>query len=69
MKIKIRCTKCAIREADPDFTIDKDTAFCSECATLLKLGTSREALKMEQGVPHNAAIGDDDEEEAIEETL
>jgi hypothetical protein len=64
---KVRCTKCGIREANPQYTVDRDTAFCAECASLLRLGTSREALKMEQGIPHNAIV--EDQEEEVDETL
>ena len=67
MKIKIRCTKCGIREADPKYSVDRETAFCADCAELLRLGTSREALKMEQGVPHTADM--DEPEHEVDETV
>ncbi len=67
MKIKIRCTKCSIREADPKYSVDRETAFCTECAELLRLGTSREALKMEQGVPHTVEV--EAPEQEIDETV
>jgi hypothetical protein len=66
--MRSRCTKCGVRPPDPKYTIDRDTAFCHECATLLRLGTSREALKMEQGIPRSSIVEDDHEEE-INETL
>ncbi len=69
MAIRIMCTKCGVEEADPNFLLERDTAYCLECAALLKLGTSREAQKMNQGVPHNAAIEEDDKEIESEETL
>lgn len=66
MTVKYRCTKCGIREADPKFTLERDTAYCLDCASLLKLGTSREALKMEQGVPHNATVEEKKDDDAGE---
>jgi len=63
----MRCTKCGIREPVQKFTIDRDTGFCAECATILRLGKSREALKMEQGIPRSSIVDNDDDE--ADETL
>jgi hypothetical protein len=37
------CTKCCINPVDPNFMVDRDTGYCSECAVVLGLGHTREA--------------------------
>lgn len=37
------CTKCCIMPVDEAFIVDRDTAFCTECALMLGLGHTREA--------------------------
>lgn len=69
--MKMKCTKCGIKEADPKYIVERDTAYCSECASLLRLGTSREALKMDQGIPRSSAEDDEAKtgEDEVEEAL
>ena len=37
------CTKCCINPVDESFIVDRDTAYCTECALMLGLGHTREA--------------------------
>jgi hypothetical protein len=37
------CTKCCIMPVDEAFIVDRDTAYCTECALMLGLGHTREA--------------------------
>jgi hypothetical protein len=37
------CTKCCINPVDEAFIVDRDTAYCTECALMLGLGHTREA--------------------------
>jgi len=37
------CTKCCINPVDDAFIVDRDTAYCTECALMLGLGHTREA--------------------------
>lgn len=38
-----RCTKCGINPASEKFMVERDLAYCEDCAELLHLGTSKEA--------------------------
>ena len=42
-----KCTKCGIADAIEEFTIDKELAYCGECAELLHLGETKEARKLD----------------------
>lgn len=55
----MRCTKCGMEEALSKFIVDRDTGYCENCAELLRLGTSREAQKMEQGIPRSSIQEED----------
>jgi late competence protein required for DNA uptake (superfamily II DNA/RNA helicase) len=67
--MKVRCTKCGVNEVNSEFIVDRDTGYCRECATLLRLGTSREAIKMEQGIPRTHQDDDKEPAEEVSETL
>lgn len=41
------CTKCGVAPAVEKFTIDKELAYCAECAELLHLGETKEARKLD----------------------
>ena len=41
------CTRCNRNLVSPEFWVDKHLGFCEECATILKLGQSKEARKVE----------------------
>lgn len=55
------CTRCCINYVSPEFRVDKDLGYCEECATILKLGQSKEARQTEYNM--NFARGDDEDEE------
>ncbi|MFC1585515.1 hypothetical protein ACFL5V_08225, partial [Fibrobacterota bacterium] len=42
-----KCTKCGINDAIEEFTIDKELAYCADCAELLHLGHTKEARKLD----------------------
>ncbi|MBF0433226.1 MAG: hypothetical protein HQK83_18240, partial [Fibrobacteria bacterium] len=42
-----KCTKCGINDAVEEFTIDKELAYCADCADLLQLGQTKEARKLD----------------------
>lgn len=65
--MKMKCTKCGIREIDSKYMVDRDTGYCKECAELLHLGTSREAQKIDQGIPRTTDADEDDKGELLEE--
>ncbi len=37
------CTKCGLNPVDEAYIVDRDTAYCADCADMLGLGHSREA--------------------------
>ena len=41
------CTRCNQNLVSPEFWVDKHLGYCEECATILKLGQSKEARKVE----------------------
>jgi hypothetical protein len=55
------CTRCCINIVSPEFRVDKDMGYCEECASILKLGMSKEARQTEYNI--NFAKGDDDQDE------
>ncbi|MDQ3001961.1 MAG: hypothetical protein M3Y08_11965 [Fibrobacterota bacterium] len=38
-----RCAKCLTPMHDPDWVVNKDMAYCNDCANLLHLGESKES--------------------------
>jgi hypothetical protein len=38
-----RCAKCLAAMPNPDWIVNKDMAYCSDCAALLHLGESKES--------------------------
>jgi hypothetical protein len=38
-----RCAKCLMPMSDPDWIVNKDMAYCMDCANLLHLGESKES--------------------------
>ncbi len=38
-----RCVKCLTAMSSPDWIVNKDMAYCNECAALLHLGESKES--------------------------
>jgi hypothetical protein len=38
-----RCAKCLAPMSHPDWVVNKDMAYCAECAALLHLGESKES--------------------------
>ncbi|HKP98328.1 MAG TPA: hypothetical protein VJ385_21540 [Fibrobacteria bacterium] len=38
-----RCVKCLAAMPNPDWIVNKDMAYCNECAALLHLGESKES--------------------------
>lgn len=41
------CTKCGINVVTTRFTIDRELGYCGSCAEILRLGTTKEARRME----------------------
>jgi|GEM_PF-3278639 len=53
-----RCAKCLTPMSSPDWVVNKDMAYCIECAALLHLGESKESRMfsdMRDPVPQEAA--------------
>ena len=46
-----RCAKCSAPMTDPDWVVNKEMAYCSDCASLLHLGESRESRMFNNGEP------------------
>jgi len=68
-KKKIRCTKCGGMDiVEEKYYVDQETAYCAECAAVLKLGTSKEARSFDKGVPTSMETSEP-EKESPEETL
>jgi hypothetical protein len=42
-QVSKRCVKCLTPMHDPDWVVNKDMAYCSDCANLLHLGESKES--------------------------
>lgn len=38
-----RCAKCLVPMSEPDWVVNKDMAYCIDCASLLHLGESKES--------------------------
>ena len=58
-----RCTKCGINPAVEEFTIDRELAYCPDCAILLHLGETKEARKLDYpSLLQKDEDGDDDED-------
>lgn len=55
------CTRCCINVVSPEFRVDKDMGYCEECASILKLGMSKEARQTEYSL--NFAREEDDQDE------
>ena len=55
------CTRCCINTVSPEFRVDKDMGYCEECASILKLGMSKEARQTEYSL--NFAKDEDQDEE------
>ncbi|MCQ2102340.1 MAG: hypothetical protein MJY98_03835 [Fibrobacter sp.] len=58
------CTRCNRNLVSPEFWVDKHLGYCEECASILKLGQSKEARKVEYQL---GGMGDslDEEDEDI----
>ncbi len=46
-----RCAKCLAPMTDPDWVVNKEMAYCSDCAALLHLGESKESRMFNSGEP------------------
>ena len=46
-----RCAKCLAPMTDPDWVVNKEMAYCADCASLLHLGESRESRMFNNGEP------------------
>ena len=55
------CTRCNKNLVSPEFWVDKHLGYCEECATILHLGQSKEARKVEYQL---GAMGGDSLDEA-----
>ena len=55
------CTRCNRNLVSPEFWVDKHLGYCEECATILHLGQSKEARKVEYQL---GAMGGDSVDEA-----
>ena len=55
------CTRCNRNLVSPEFWVDKHLGYCEECATILHLGQSKEARKVEYQL---GAMGGDSLDEA-----
>jgi hypothetical protein len=53
------CTKCNLFPVTPMFVIDRNLGYCDECATLLRLGETKEAKTFEFGIGNNGEDEDD----------
>jgi hypothetical protein len=68
-----RCAKCLTVMAAPDWVVNKEMAYCAECAALLHLGESKESRmfsdmrELEAGgpVPADIALIPTEEPEAV----
>jgi hypothetical protein len=58
------CTRCNRNLVSPEFWVDKHLGYCEECATILKLGQSKEARKVEYTL---GSMGGDSLDEADDE--
>ncbi|MDB5106253.1 MAG: hypothetical protein JWP91_3942 [Fibrobacteres bacterium] len=59
-----RCAKCLAPMPNPDWVVNKDMAYCADCASLLHLGESKESrmfndMKDKSAVP-GAGISPDE---------
>jgi hypothetical protein len=55
------CTKCGLFPVSTMFVIDRNLGFCDECASLLRLGETKEAKTFEFGIGNNDAEAEEDD--------
>ena len=53
-----KCIKCQVEEACPDWVINKNMAYCEECAGILHLGESKESQQFKAFHLHGVAFPD-----------
>lgn len=59
------CTRCNRNLVSPEFWVDKHLGYCEECATILKLGQSKEARKVEYQLGGMGDSLDEDDEDIM----
>lgn len=61
-----RCAKCLAPMTDPDWIVNKDMAYCIDCAALLHLGESKESrLFSDMHESRPGGLAEDSAEEAM----